>query len=130
MIIGAFAAALPVLAAWAGVRALRRVRTERDFLVRHSRGPDGVIAGAESIRLAGDAGAPSVLLLHGFGDTPQSLRGLALHLHQTLRWTVHAPLLPGHGRDLRAFARSNARMWQDAARAALLDLQRTGARSR
>ena len=125
MIVGTAAAALPLLAVWAGVRSVQRVRTEQEFRARHSRGPDGIIAGAEPIRLVGDAGAPSVLLLHGFGDTPQSLRRLAAHLHASLHWTVHAPLLPGHGRDLRAFARSDARAWMEAARASLRELQRT-----
>lgn len=125
MILGAVAAALPLVAAWVGVRGVRRARTERAFESRHPRGPDGVVAGAEPITLAGADEAPSVLLLHGFGDTPQSLRRLALHLHGALGWTVHAPLLPGHGRDLRAFARSGAGAWLDAARAALRELHHT-----
>lgn len=124
MIIPTVAAALPAVAAWAGVRAVRRVRAERAFDSRHPRGPDGVIVGAEPVAQAGVAGAPAVLLLHGFGDTPQSLRRLALHLHAVLGWTVHVPLLPGHGRDLPAFARSNAAAWLEAARAALDALRR------
>lgn len=61
-------------------------------------------------------------MLHGFGDTPQSLRHLAHHLHAT-GWTVSVPLLPGHGRSLQAFAESGATEWQEAARAALADLR-------
>ena len=125
MILGAVAAAIPLVAAWVGMREVHRARTEREFDRRHPRGPDGVIVGAEAITLAGAAGAPSVLLLHGFGDTPQSLRQLARHLHGALGWTVHAPLLPGHGRDLRAFARSDARAWLEAARAAMQALHST-----
>jgi carboxylesterase len=36
-----------------------------------------------------------------------------------LGWTVRAPLLPGHGRNLDAFAASNSDDWLDAARAEL-----------
>jgi carboxylesterase len=72
-----------------------------------------VIRGAEPIAL--DGAGPRVLLLHGFGDTPQSLQRLARHLHMTMGCTVRVPLLPGHGRDLRAFARAGAADWLAAA---------------
>lgn len=70
---------------------------------------NGVVAGAESITLEG--GKAAVLVLHGFGDTPQSVRRLADHLHRD-GWTVRAPLLPGHGRSLRVFSRSRAEEWR------------------
>ena len=42
-------------------------------------------------------------------------------------WSVYAPLLPGHGRSLRAFAASGADEWIGAARATLRDvLKRLG----
>ena len=37
-------------------------------------------------------------------------------------WSVYAPLLPGHGRSLRAFAASGADEWIGAARATLRDV--------
>lgn len=62
-----------------------------------------------------------MLLLHGFADTPQTLSYLAddLYAHG---FDVYAPLLPGHGRTLRAFVRSRAEEWADGARAALDEL--------
>jgi carboxylesterase len=56
----------------------------------------------------------AVLILHGFGDTPQTLQYLAEHLH-ALGFTVHAPLLAGHGRTLAEFGASDADAWLDAA---------------
>ncbi len=80
-------------------------------------GADGVLAGAEPIALDG-SGAGAVLVLHGFGDTPQTVRYLCDHLH-AIGYTVRAPLLPGHGRTVRAFARSSGRDWMAHARAEL-----------
>lgn len=89
---------------------------EREWMSKHRPGPTGVIPGAESIELAGQCPG-SVLLLHGFGDTPQSLRHVAAHLHAT-GLTVHAPLLPGHGRTPREFDAVSAAEWVGAARQA------------
>jgi carboxylesterase len=63
-----------------------------------------------------------VLLLHGFGDTPQTLRYLADDLHAQ-GYDVRVPLLPGHGRTLAAFDRSTAEQWVEAARAELMALR-------
>jgi carboxylesterase len=104
----------PLAALWLGARRVRSLRFERRVQARFERGDGGVIRGAEPIVL--DGSGPCVLLLHGFGDTPQSLRQLAGHLHTTLGCTVRVPLLPGHGRDLRAFARARATDWLTAAR--------------
>jgi carboxylesterase len=82
--------------------------TEALVAQRFPTGEDGVVAGAEGYTLEG--GKAAVLLLHGFGDTPQSVQALADHLHRG-GWTVRAPLLPGHGRSLRAFSRSRATEW-------------------
>src|SRR5262249_28514530 len=51
--------------------------------------------------------APAILLLHGGGDTPQTLRLLANELY-VRGFHVSAPLLPGHGRTLREFSRVTA----------------------
>jgi carboxylesterase len=82
---------------------------------------DGIVAGADTIDLPADGGK-AVLLLHGFGDTPQTVSYLASHLHSQ-GWAVRAPLLPGHGRTLDAFAASRASMWIDAARTELDQLR-------
>lgn len=102
-------AALVVLAAWrrSAARAI-----ERRALLERPLGPGGVVAGAGEIRLPG--GCAAVLLLHGGGDTPQSMRYLAEHLHAR-GFTVHVPLLPGHGTTIRDFARSSAERWRAAA---------------
>lgn len=119
---GAIAAAL---AAAAGARVLAKRVFERRVLARLPLGRDGVIPGAQSIDLRGaNANDPAVLLLHGFGDTPQTLEYLASALHAR-GWTVRAPLLPGHGRTLPAWARTRAEDWLACAREELGALRRT-----
>ena len=106
------AAAAAVVIGWR-VRSARRI--ERATAARLPLGPDGVVRGAEPIALDGPEPARAVLLLHGFGDTPQTLRYLAEDLHAH-GYTVRAPLLPGHGRTLRDFRASGAAAWIGAAR--------------
>lgn len=101
------------------------VRLRRSTLRRHGSlldgrpglGPDGVVAGGAAMVLPAD-GERAALVLHGFGDTPQSVGYLAGYLHG-LGYAVHAPLFPGHGRTLRAFTRSGADAWIAHARDAL-----------
>jgi carboxylesterase len=89
---------------------------------RFARDPDGVIVGAQSIAL--DAGGDrAVLLVHGAGDTPQSLSKVAAALHER-GYTVRAPLLPGHGRSLRELAAHSGDEWYSAVQEALADLRR------
>jgi carboxylesterase len=102
-----------LMTAVAIVHRWSRVRSEHEAGLRLPRGSTGVINGAASIRFSG--GERAALLLHGFGDTPQSVELLAAYLHAR-GWTVHAPLLPGHGRSLREFSSSRARDWREAAR--------------
>jgi carboxylesterase len=72
------------------------------------------IAGAETIEM--QEGSPTaVLLLHGFGDTPQTLGHLAKYLHGA-GYDVRAPLLPGHGRSVQAFLKSRREEWLTCAR--------------
>ncbi len=59
-----------------------------------------------------------MLLIHGFGDTPQTLRLLAEYLHAH-GYDVRVPLLPGHGRGISDFDRASHSEWIDAARAEL-----------
>src|SRR4051812_25853498 len=91
---------LPLLAAGAAAgvwraRAARRV--ERAYAARHPAAADGVVEGAAPFTLRGTNGR-ALLLLHGSGDTPQTLRYLGERLHAA-GYTVHAPLLPGHGQS-------------------------------
>ncbi|MEJ7811543.1 MAG: alpha/beta fold hydrolase [Gemmatimonadaceae bacterium] len=143
MILPALSAAVIAAVVW---RTYGAWRVERATAARLRIGPDGIIPGAEPIELetsaydggasdggASDGGASdggahdavrgrAVLLLHGFGDTPQTLRYLADDLHAR-GYAVRAPLLPGHGRTLRAFAASCADEWVGSARAELAALR-------
>jgi carboxylesterase len=76
-----------------------------------------IIKGAETIDLQ-EEGSHGVLLLHGFGDTPQTLSLLARRLAKN-GYGVFAPLLPGHGRDMAAFRRARAEDWIETARHSL-----------
>ena len=97
-------------------------RVAREAKARHPVGPDGIIEGAHAIDLPRDADSPAVLLLHGGGDTPQTLGYLAAYLHRQ-GYRVHAPLLPGHGRTVEHFAHVNADEWMAAARTSYRDLR-------
>jgi carboxylesterase len=72
----------------------------------------GIARGAESIELP-SGGDRAVLLIHGAGDTPQTLSYLAAHLHSR-GYAILAPLLPGHGASLHDFARVTPRSLTDA----------------
>jgi carboxylesterase len=87
---------------------------------RFSRRHDGIVVGAEPIHVAGSNGA-AVLLIHGCGDTPQTLRHIAEAFAER-GYSVEAPLLPGHGRDLDAFDAHSADEWFAAVESAYDDL--------
>lgn len=76
---------------------------------RFERTPEGIIRGAESIHRNGTNGA-AILLVHGGGDTPQTLAHVA-NAFANRGYSVAAPLLPGHGRDLTAFDQHDADEW-------------------
>ena len=115
-----------LLLAAAGAVVLLRwffgARAERLSLRRLPVGADGIIEGAGPIVHQG-RGSRAVLLLHGFGDTPQTLRYLADHLHRA-GFHVHAPLLAGHARTLREFAATRADAWIVGAERVYADLRR------
>jgi carboxylesterase len=94
--------------------------------LRHRRSAEGIVMGAEPIERLGEGDA-GVLLLHGFGDTPQTVQAVADHLH-ALGYGVLAPLLPGHGRSLSEFVGSSASEWISASRSALERLGRQHSR--
>ena len=87
-------------AVWAQ-RAARALRRERRFRTRFSVSATGIVRGAEPRTYEAD-GPRAMLLIHGYNDSPQSLDGIAQHVHAA-GWTVRLPLLPGHGRSLSAF---------------------------
>ena len=64
----------------------------------------------------------AVLLVHGFGDTPQTLAALAADLHAH-GYDVRVPLLPGHGRTLAAFDASTHEEWIACVASELLALR-------
>ena len=115
---------LAVLAALLAGWLLRRsiaARVERSSLRSLPCASDGIIEGASPIERRA-ATRRAVLILHGFGDTPQTVAYLADHLH-ALGFSVRAPLLAGHGRTLREFSDSTADQWLDAAGRELAALQ-------
>jgi carboxylesterase len=87
---------------------------------RHGADAGPILPGAETIDLQ-EEGSPGVLLLHGFGDTPQTMSLLARRLRKS-GYSVLAPLLPGHGRSMASFRKSRARDWIAAAKGAYMDM--------
>ena len=114
MIVPALLAAAGALAGFVALQRRESAALAAATGRRFRLGAGGVIEGAEEIRLEGN-GERAVLLLHGFGDTPQTLHYVAEALHAD-GYTVHVPLLPGHGRTLAAFGVTRAKQWIAAAR--------------
>jgi carboxylesterase len=92
---------------------------------RRRLGPNGIVIGGEGFVLPRE-NAPAVLLLHGAGDTPQTLRYLGDYLHAR-GFHVAAPLLPGHGRSVAEFRRVSADALTAAARTHYAELRATHA---
>lgn len=121
VVVPPFAVVLLVVAIAVIVRRQRAFRAEVErWRARRPLGADGIVPGAGSIAL--DGGDRAALLLHGFGDTPQTVERLAAALHAR-GWTVRAPLLPGHGRTLDAFHASRGAEWTATARRAFEELR-------
>jgi carboxylesterase len=112
------AAAVVVVFLW---RANHVRQLTRSTLVRRRLGSDGIVIGGEGFVYA-RPDAPAVLLLHGGGDTPQTLRYLGDALFAR-GFHVSAPLLPGHGRSVRDFTRVSAAQLMDATRASYRELR-------
>lgn len=115
--------ALGILAALALARAAYPRAIERRQRRRRPLDADGVVRGASSITLE-RPGAPAVLLLHGGGDTPQVVAGLAEFLHSN-GYAVRAPLLASHGREVSELARADATEWHRQVEEELLALRQT-----
>jgi carboxylesterase len=107
------------LATAVGALTRRRVTQtiEREYTSRFPLDANGIAQGADGFALKGTNGR-RLLLLHGSGDSPQSLRYLAGRLNAA-GYDVHAPLLPGHGRTPHAFATATAADYHAAARSEL-----------
>lgn len=99
----------------------RHLRAMEDLTVRRGQiGEDGVVIGGAGFVLRRE-NAPAVLLLHGAGDTPQTLRYVADALHAR-GFHVSVPLLPGHGRSVRDFDAITGDVLYSASRAAYDEL--------
>ncbi len=120
------AAGVLVIALW-GWGIWHRKRYERRVAFRFPTGPYGIIRGAEPLELKAPGAAMGVVLLHGFGDTPQTVASLARALRDR-GFDVDAPLLPGHGRTLQEFAKSKASGWLVEARRAHASMRARHAR--
>jgi carboxylesterase len=105
------------------LRARHLAAMERLAAQRRRLGPDGIAIGGAGFALP-RSGARAVLLIHGAGDTPQTLRYLGEALFAR-GFHVEAPLLPGHARTLRAFRDTSADDWINAVRAAHSKLKTT-----
>lgn len=105
------------------VRRRNVTKFEADVARRRPTGSDGIVLGAEELRLQG-TNANAVLVIHGFGDTPQSVKPLAVAL-QRAGYTVHAMLLPGHGRTLSEYKVARQADWIAAVHSAFNDLRAT-----
>jgi carboxylesterase len=68
-----------------------------------------------------DGGPVGVLVLHGFTGSPRTVRPWAAHLAEA-GLTVRAPLLPGHGADWRALAKTGWTDWYGCAERAFTEL--------
>lgn len=109
-------AAVVIVALVLLIRAVRIRAVSRAvaaYAASHRIREDGIAEGAEPFTLKGASGR-GLLLLHGSGDSPQTLRYLAEQLNAA-GYTVHAPLLPGHGRSPEAFAHVRADGYLEAA---------------
>jgi carboxylesterase len=81
-----------------------------------------ILTGAEPFKHDGsDVG---VLLCHGFTGTPQSMRGWGEYLADR-GYTVHAPLLPGHGTTWQEMNRTRWEDWYSCVDAAFRELHET-----
>jgi carboxylesterase len=108
-----------IILAWRPRRRALWQTAERLIAARLPLGSDGIVRGAQPIFEGGHQRA--ALLLHGFGDTPQSVVYLARRLADA-GWTVSVPLLPGHGRTLDEFNRSRSHDWLAHAQKAFTEL--------
>ncbi|KIN71320.1 alpha/beta hydrolase [Sulfitobacter guttiformis] len=82
------------------------------------------LKGAEPFEFTGSRA--SVLVLHGFTGTTQSMRYLGEELHRRFGFSVLGPCLPGHGTSPDEMEKTDYRDWVGAAEDALRDLASRG----
>jgi carboxylesterase len=111
MIVAAIVAPLVVL--WALGHLYSR-SLNRALVARYPRDLSGVIVGAGEVNRQNTSGK-AVLLIHGAGDTPQTLSHLCDGLGAR-GFAVAAPLLPGHGRSLSDLSAHSADDWYSEVR--------------
>jgi carboxylesterase len=111
------------LVAAIATRGVVSARHEAMLRATRPRDTDGVVRGGNAIVLDAST-VDAVLVLHGFGDTPQSIAPVATAIHAH-GFTVHAPLLAGHGRTLRDMATHGRDAWLASARSAYDALRST-----
>lgn len=73
-----------------------------------------IMRGAEPFRMQGSTDV-GFLLVHGFEDSPYTMRNIGELLHREGH-TVIAPLLPGHGTNVKDFAKTRYEHWLTAVR--------------
>src|SRR3954467_1800747 len=116
-----FSGVIAVLMAAAAMSRRAAARLRDETARRLPVGSEGFIPGAEAFEFARGPDDPAILLLHGGGDTPQTLRYLAEYLYAR-GYNVRVPLLPGHGRSLRDFSSVGVDDWMETARSAYREL--------
>lgn len=83
-----------------------------------------VMAGAEPFEFKGDQ--CSILVLHGFTGTTQSMRYLGEELNRRFGFSVLGPRLKGHGTSPEDMATTSYRDWIGTAEESLYDLAERG----
>jgi carboxylesterase len=85
-----------------------------------------ILEGAEPFHFKGDE--RSVLVLHGFTGTTQSVRYLGEQLHDRFGFTVSGPRLAGHGTSVEDMETTGYLDWLESAEQALQSLAQGGRR--
>jgi carboxylesterase len=67
-------------------------------------------------------GGVGILMIHGFSSTPRQFKELAAYSAEK-GFTVHAPLIVGHGTSPKKFAKTNSQDWLNSAKKAYDDLR-------
>jgi len=87
------------------------------LIMRKNGTNNGYLVGGEPFFFKGTNGK-GILLLHGLTSTPHQLKQLGRHLNEK-GYTVHAPLIAGHGTDPADLAKTRHKDWLESAKQAL-----------
>jgi carboxylesterase len=80
-----------------------------------------ILAGAEPFFFEGSS--VGVLLCHGYTGSPHAMRYLGEQLNKRGGFTVHGPLLAGHGISPEVMGESTAQDWINSVDEALMSLR-------